>query len=177
MEASEAAGDPADLRLPSLSELQVMQHVLGNVEGQAIDSLDIALAALEIALVVGEYRDVIESLIAAKTQLLDSRRTIGHAIHAENATRRALTTLPKQTPRRALECAERRIRDAIVLRAQMSAPLGSRTIFMKTLDLFCEYPVTVCIEIEPAYASGICHSVKSRSFPPIIVPEQLFACS
>ena len=134
MVSSEAAGDPADLRLPSLSELQVLQHVLGNKEVQAIDSLDIALAALEIEIIVGENQDVIKSVNAAKEQLLDSRRTIGLAIHAENATRRALTALRRERPRRALECAERRIRDAIVLRAQMSTPLGSRTIFMKTLE-------------------------------------------
>ena len=50
-------------------------------------------------------------------------------------------------------------------------------ILMKTVDLFCEYSVTVCIEIEPAYASGICDSKKSMSLSPIIVLEQIFASS
>ena len=140
---SEAAGDTDDTRLPSLCELQVLQHVLGNMEGQAVDSLDLALAALEVAVTPGENQDVIKSLVAAKEKLLDSRRSISLAIHAENATRRALTALPKEKPRRALECAEKRIRDAIVLRVQMNAPLGSRKTFMKTLEEAYEGDLTL----------------------------------
>ena len=55
-------------------------------------------------------------------------------MHAENATVRALSMPCGRESRRALERAERCIRDAIVLRVQLGVPLGSRPIFIKTLE-------------------------------------------
>ena len=129
-----ATGGPAGTQLPSLWELQRLQDALNDAELKALISLETACDLLEVALAVEENQEVIKSAMAARRNLLDSSRTTGLAIHAENATVRALSKCCKGEARNALAEAERSIRDAIVLRAQMGVPLGSRQIFVKTLE-------------------------------------------
>jgi len=127
MYVAEGTRASANTELPSILELTVLQDALRQAEEKAITSLDKAVR-------VADNREVIQSAMAARTQLVNNTQTTRLAINAENATLRALVMSPSGHVRRALEQAERSIRDVVVLRAQLGVPVGCRSTFIKTLE-------------------------------------------
>ena len=102
----------------------------GDAENEAMDKLDVLLAALE------DEGAVSNCLVHAHKLLQDSPGARG-AVLAATAVERALSSGQDAGLRKALAPAVHAVMDVVVWRIQLSVPFGNRDLFLSELEMAC----------------------------------------